>query len=247
LLSTADVNYGHTLMDVVPRLALFEKAGFGYDDVDYVIGPRLTPSKRLLMRACGVPMEKYVAASQLGRQSGFAAIGRALIPSFPGAERNSTPWGVDFTRSKLAPSALPKPTRRVYLHRPSHLARGVSNEDEIEAILRRYDFEILKDPRDEAEARARIDRIAEAALAIGVHGGSLSDIMFCQPGAKVMELAPTDHVQPYFYTLANAGGLEYHCLVCESEGHRGEDALGTTPYRLKVNAAEFEEAIKALI
>jgi len=226
---------------------LFEKAGFKYDDVDYVIGPRLFPSTRLMMRACGVPLKKYVDASRLGKQAGVAMIGPSLIPSFPGAERNFASWGLEFMRSRILPAELPKPTRRVYMPRPTDRPRHVVNEEEIQAIARRYDFEIWKQPRDEAEARFGINQVAEAKLLVGVIGGSLNDVTFCQPGAKVLELLPTDHAHPFTYTLANAGGVEYHCLVCESEGFRGEDALGPTPYNLKVNAAEFEAAIKALI
>jgi hypothetical protein len=42
---------------------------------------------------------------------------------------------------------------------------------------------------------------AEAELVVGVHGAALSNLVFCSPGARVLELLPADFVDPVFWAI----------------------------------------------
>ena len=103
------------------------------------------------------------------------------------------------------------------------------------SILKKYDFKIYN-PAD--YDRTYMD-FAEATIIVGTH---LSDLAFCQPGTKVLELIPTEHPFPYYYTLSDAANLKYHCLVCKSE-HEREDKTGPSFSNFYVNEEYFDHAL----
>ena len=169
-------------------------------------------------------------------------IEKLIAPSFPGEQRNYPKWLPPFLKAKLLDfTNLKKPTRRLFISRYG-CKRNISNEKSIEDILLKYNFEIYRPTKNENPPQD----FSEAKIVIGPHGAGLSDIVFCQPGAKFIELIPTDHVIPYFYTLANATGLKYGCLVCQSEGSRRENAFGSSPYNFYVDENEMEKMLSSI-
>lgn len=231
-------NYGHFVLDVLPRVELFKKAGFSFSDVDHVVAysTRLRSAK-FLMERVGIPLEKIRSPANLKLET-------ALVPSFPGAPRNYPYWTPRFLRRELLPHSFPIHSRRIYVVRDGY-TRNATNESEVRKLLIRHGFEMI-DPTQMANEDL-VRKFGEASLIVGAHGAGLADIALCPPGAKILELVPSDHVQPYYYTLANAADLEYHCLICPSVNERGENAWGPSPYDFHVNETELVGALDSLI
>jgi hypothetical protein len=74
----------------------------------------------------------------------------------------------------------------------------------------------------------------------------LTNIVFCPQGAKVLELLPSDHIHPYYYTLADASGLDYSYLVGQSAGQRPPGAFGPSPFDFSIDPSEFRAALEFL-
>jgi capsular polysaccharide biosynthesis protein len=195
-------NYGHFLLDAVPRLHLFEKAGLSLDDVDYIYCPLPTRSARRILERLGIPMERIIEPARR------VAIKpeTLLATSFPGTRRNYQPWLVAFLRERLTPDAV-TPHRRLYVRRTEF--RRLVNEDELLPLLEAEGFETYN-PVDHADPPRDF---AEASVVVGVHGANLADVVFCRPGARVLEIVPLDHQEPYYYAAADAAGLRYGYLV----------------------------------
>lgn len=231
-------SYGHFLLDCLSRLELFKQAGFKLADVDHIFCPK-PPSKtaQRLFEQLGIPASKCIWAD--GNKKGFYTE-TLLAPTFPGTRRNYPKWLPAFFQRELLPSP-PTPSRRLYISR-SGCRRNVANEAAITRLLIQYGFEIY----DPAQHTNQPYDFAEASIIVGPHGGGLTDLAFCQPGTKVLELIPTDHVYPYYYTLADAAGLEYGCLVCRSTHERSQDAWGPSFADFDVNEDEFARALAQL-
>jgi hypothetical protein len=63
----------------------------------------------------------------------------------------------------------------------------------------------------------------------------------------VLELLPSDHLYPYYYTLSDAAGLTYGYLLGDSTRQRRLGAWGPSKYDFSINAAEFESALAQII
>jgi capsular polysaccharide biosynthesis protein len=110
-------------------------------------------------------------------------------------------------------------------------------------ILQRFGFDVydVKTVTDEARY------FSEAAVVVGAHGAGLTNLAFCQAGTKVLELIPSDHVWPYFYTLADAAGADYHYIVGRSLGSRPPGTFGPSPFDFIVDPSVFERALREIL
>ncbi len=230
----ATTNYGHYLMDALPRLDLLERAGISLGDADHIYCA--VPNRRAirLLDALGVPQERRIYAEQ-----GVAIRAeRCILPSYPGARRNYPPWVADFLRDRLSVPAGP-PRRRLYVPRSTH--RRISNLEELRPVLDANGFETFQAGADEDPRHA----FAEAAVVVGGHGAGLSDLAFCRPGTAVLELLPDSHPMPFYATLAGSAGLRYGYLL--GEGIAPTDRLPRSRWDFRVDPDLFREALEATI
>lgn len=232
----ASVNYGHFLLDGLCRFELFRKAGFSVADVDHIYCPLPFPRLDRFLARLGIPKEKHVT---VGKGSAVRA-DVVLAPSFPGTRWNYQSWAVDFLQKTFLRSPA-VPHRRLYI--PRDTRRRITNEQQLIAIMKKRDFEIF-DPAGSKDPPAHF---AEAEVVVGGHGAGLADLAFCSRETRVLELMPSDHIRPYWYTLSDATGLRYGYLLGESAGQRPSGSLGPSPYDLYVDEREFDEALTQTI
>ena len=117
------------------------------------------------------------------------------------------------------------------------------NEEDIFSQLERYGFEFY-DPDQEENQPLDFN---QADIIIAPHGAALANLVFCQPGTKVLELIPTDHPFGYFYTLSQTNDLNYAYLTGQSEHVRKKITSSPSKYDFTVNLSEFEAAISEFI
>ena len=113
------------------------------------------------------------------------------------------------------------------------------NEHELSSILKEFGFEVYDPNR-------RIDQLkvfSESQIIIGDHSSSLANLAFCQPGTKVLEIIPSDHMFPTFYTFAQAGGLQHFFLPVKSMQEREFYDEGPSIFDFEVPPNEFRKAL----
>lgn len=231
--------YGHIFFDCLSRLHLFFKAGYTFEDVDYVFCPKPTKGHaEYLFNKLGIPKEKLIWADD---NRSFRPE-KLLAISFPGTRRNYPPWVPEFNRKSFLEKGSVENKRRLYISRQGYV-RNPSNIKEVEATLLKYDFEIY-DPV--AHEKAHLD-FNEAEIVVGGSGSNLTGLVFCQAKTKVLELISDDHIFPYYYTLSDAADLDFSCLVCKSEGNREKNAWGPSNYDYYVDISELENALSSLL
>lgn len=100
---------------------------------------------------------------------------------------------------------------RIYVSRGDAVIRKVRNEKALEQVLARYGFESYemgKLPFDR-----QIELFAAAEMVVGPHGAGLINLMFCNPGTRVLEIFPDNYIIDWIALLARAGGLDYHYFI----------------------------------
>lgn len=113
--------------------------------------------------------------------------------------------------------------KRVYISRKGR--RCVTNEAELTELLKKYDFTIIEDlPRTVTE---QISIYYNASFILGPHGASFSNIIWCRPGAHLMELFSSNYVPDFFLYLAEISGMKYSAYYEEAPQKTNYiDALG---------------------
>jgi glycosyltransferase involved in cell wall biosynthesis len=90
--------------------------------------------------------------------------------------------------------------------------RKIHNIEEVETILSRRDFETVY-----LEGMSVLDQILlfqSAEFVVGPHGAGLANLVFCEPGTKVIELMPRVEMRPFFWQISEKLGLVHGLQFC---------------------------------
>ena len=101
---------------------------------------------------------------------------------------------------------------------------ALANEAEVLAELMDYGFDFLA-PRAE-DHKSTIEGFQSARIVVAAHGEGLVNLLFCQPGALVIELFASDRIKSDYCWLALRLGLRYRMV----RGFQG-DALQAFPVK----------------
>ena len=108
--------------------------------------------------------------------------------------------------------------KKIYLTRAQRGVRCVENEAEILEILKEYNYQAVS--FEGLSIWEQVNMMKNATHFISIHGAGLSNLMFLNEGAKVLELinqqyAELEYTFP-FWKLASASELNYYMLLCNA-------------------------------
>lgn len=104
-----------------------------------------------------------------------------------------------------------RPRRRLLVAR-NGLTRTIHNLEQVQDCLSKYDFETVY-----LEGMSMKDQILlfqSAEFIIGAHGAGLANLLFCEPGTKVIELMPSVEMRPFFWLISQKLGLVHGVQFC---------------------------------
>jgi hypothetical protein len=233
----AAINFCHWALDAIARLELVDRAGVDRESIDHFLLPRfVSTTSDWIVRALGLPEGKLIHPE---RRDQFHCE-RLLQPSYPGEVESYPAWTVEFYRRNFsAPPSVAR--RRMYF--PRHGKRGLANEAEVEKELVNFGFEAFE-PAGKTDLQLAL---ADVSHVVGIHGAAMTNLVFCQPGTKVLELLPTDMPWRHFYSLCSSGGMPYGVLMGRSLRQRRSLASAATDAPFDVPVDELRAALAELL
>jgi Glycosyltransferase 61 len=105
--------------------------------------------------------------------------------------------------------------KRLYISR-AHWRRKVRNEDEVRRAVTSFGIEVLEDVPPSVSEEIQLFR--EASLVVAPHGSALSNLVWCAPGTRVIELLSRSYAHMQVAYLSHILGLDYRCLIDDSSG-----------------------------
>lgn len=209
--------YYHWMFDLLPRLEILRRAGYDLDDVDHlVVNGAGAPYEAESLRRFGVPADRV---RTLRADHQFVA-DRLVVPSTVGVCGEVPAWAAALLRKRfLDPRHAEEPPLRLYVSRADAAQRRVAEEERLVPRLEQLGFTCLTltgRPLDE-----QIALFARAEIVVGPHGGGLTNLVWCRPGAAVVELYGDDYVNPVFWKLATLLDLRHHHVI----GHPADAGL----------------------
>lgn len=99
--------------------------------------------------------------------------------------------------------------RRIYVSRRKANKRFVVNEDAIETILKKYDFDFLC--MEDFSFWDQVRLFSSTKYLISIHGAALTNMLFMPEGSKVLEIRKEgDDSNLCYFSLASALGIDYY-------------------------------------
>ncbi|MEG5136507.1 MULTISPECIES: tetratricopeptide repeat protein [unclassified Microcoleus] len=202
--------YYHWIIDTLPKLGLIELAGIELDSIDkFVVTNYTSDFHKETLNILGIPANKIIDSSKYPHVKAE----RLVVSSYPGIICCPTKWAVDFLRSKFLPAAkskLDKP-ERIYISRRIVGNRRIINEAEVIEVLDKLGFVIIT--AESISIAEKISLMSSAKVVLIPHSGGGTNLLFCNPGTKVIELFTPNNVGMCYYIMSYHLGLEYYYLI----------------------------------
>lgn len=237
-------NYYHFLVDALPRLGILADALPGaLSEVDAVLIDHHTRYQRELVSLLGLDRWRLYHP----RRGLALTADRLLVPSLPNVSTIVAPQTTEWLRETLPPRTTGLPERLYITRGSAPHTRRVVREAELRERLRRRGFTVL-DPGS-LSVQGQIDHFAAARVIVAPHGAALTNLSFCRPGVRLLELFAPGYLNPgYWSIMSNIDGAHYRYLVAPTPraARPGSRNLGVM-HDIALDPTDVEDALDALL
>lgn len=237
-------NYSHFLMDIISA-ALVPPLNNAYANATPIISPLFYPYQRdylnyfpeLFYRALFVSGHTQIFCDEI-KISSFSCRNEHHAPH---------PYHADVMRMlrdrMLArhPELSVDLPRKIYVSRLDSAARPLLNEADVIACAEAHGFTSLSmSGRSVAEQAALF---ANATHIITPHGAGATNVIFCRPGTKFLELLTDNYVQWSMRRIGSLAPMIYGCVI----GHEEGSAEMTWKRKWTIDIPQVDAAIQEML
>lgn len=224
LSSPGSENWYHWLLQVVPRLKILQRFQVKYDQI-YINNlkfPWQKESLRLALNYLGIDEKKlFCIEGDVVIQAATLIV--SSIPYIPSLQSFTTfpSWLKTFLHEcYLFPNRAPT-SPKIFISRSQATVRKIVNELALSNLLKNYGFEIVHLEKMAVKEQASL--FNQAKVIVGPHGSGFTNLIFCKPGTKVIEI---DHALPgkdqrsfykLFSELLNCPYIPFYTDVVQEE------------------------------
>jgi len=243
-------NYWHWMFDVLPRLGIYESK-INLDLIDFFLLPDNKKKFQIeTLEILGIQKKKQISSIKyrhISTKNLYVTSHPVLLSNNATKDIQNMPkWISTWLKKKFLTNNTKdekKFYKKIYLDRSDSKSnvkslRLIVNEEEVKNHLRKEGFKIVK--LADLHFNDQVLTFNNAEVIVGLHGAGFTNIVFCKPNAKVIELSanPLDHV---IKSLAIKNNLVHKLVSCDSNGTNQHNQFG----HIKVSIEELDKIIKA--
>ncbi len=201
-------NYGHFLIDCLPALLAAEQAGALASHPP--VAPPLLPWQAELLSLLGVTPTVI--------DTPMARLGEAVFTTPMDHFLHAPGPPLDAVRARILAAAAipadPAAPKRLYISRLGSLKRVLVNEAELEAALEARGFMIVRP--ETLSVRDQIALFHRAETIVAPAGAALANVLFCKPGATLIEIQPSNFTGVWVRNIALLAGVDWRGFFAPS-------------------------------
>jgi tetratricopeptide (TPR) repeat protein len=203
--------YFHWMFDVMTRFDLLQRSGL-IDSIDkFVVNACDSAYQKETLNTLGIPEDKILES----RCNLHITADKLIVPSisYDGSGAVSK-WKCEYLKQAFLTAQQPLKTdysERIYISREKASYRRIVNDEEVINFLEKFGFRSVKlETMSVAEQAACL---AAAKVVVAPHGGGLTNLVFCTPGTKVIEIFSPIYVPYCYWMISNLCDLEHYYLI----------------------------------
>ncbi len=189
-------NYFHFIFDILPKIYLLNsKIDFKKIDYFYVTDPKRWQVK--ILNILGIS-EKKLLSSKIDKHIFSKEIYCVDHPWYSNGYiqqnvKKIPRWIIFQNRKIFLKKTRNNPKRKIFLDRSQSKYNHcqISNYKDIKNLIIKKKFKIYKP--EILSFREQINIFNNSSIIIGAHGAAFTNIIFCKPGTKIIEIIPADH------------------------------------------------------
>lgn len=231
LLSTDpnNINFYHWMVESFPKFHLVEKSGFTADK--YIICNKM-PYQQQLLEKVGIKDEQVIWFDENTLIQADELILPDIINNFRAVELRGKlcynakyipPWIFEFYRGLILSDIKETAKRKIFISREKAKYRNITNEPELFSLLKKQGFEKIH--LEDLSIFEQAEVFYNAEFIISPHGAGLTNLMFCRPETKVIEIFSPTYLCNNQQLIARSLGLDYAYVICNSDSAEDTDLL----------------------
>ncbi|MDY7003542.1 MAG: tetratricopeptide repeat protein, partial [Cyanobacteriota bacterium] len=210
-------NYFQWMFGVFVRLYLLQKSSLISTIDKFVFNEFRKNFHKDTLRFLGIPEEKVIESKTFPHIKAKQLIVPSLTLTGKPDYLKITKWGGNFLRDLfLKPEKISSSSRkqqRIYISRKLALFRRIVNEDRVVSLLEKFGFVAVTLESMSIEEQALV--MAGARVIVTPHGAGLTNLIFCNPGTKVIEIFSPQYINPGYSKVCSLYSLPHYHLICE--------------------------------
>ncbi|QIZ71772.1 tetratricopeptide repeat protein [Oxynema aestuarii] len=205
--------YFHWMSDLLGRFELLRAAGIDWQSIDrFIVNSTHLPYQQESLSLLGIDSDRLVES----RLYPHVQTERSIVPSLPGDPGLMTPRTCEFLRELFLRHARVSGTvknigDRLYISREQASYRRVVNEGETIAYLSQFGF--VKVSLESLSFREQVGLFSQARAIVAPHGAGLTNLVFCEPETRVIEIFSPQAISINYWAIANLRHLQYYYLI----------------------------------
>ncbi len=235
-------NYFHLMFDIAARLDLLRRSKI---PIQRYVTNHLLPIQDELLSLLGIPKEQRIEVTP----NLIIQAKELVAPSYTGSSLGIVPkWACHFLRNELLLNRKVEKLagyERIYISRDLASHRKVINEKEVMDFLTSLGFKFILLEHEPIVRKIQIFHSANVVIA--PHGAGLTNLLFCSPGTKVIELFSPNWMLSCFKMISQYLGLDYYELT--GKGHRYPNRVDPRGYHenIEIDVPELFQLLGRLI
>ncbi|MEG4006621.1 tetratricopeptide repeat protein [Microcoleus sp. Pol11C1] len=203
--------YFHWMFDVITRFDLLQRSGLIETIDKFVVNASDSSYQAETLNTLGISQDKLLES----RCNLHITADKLIVPSisYNGSGAVSK-WKCEYLKQTFLKEQQPLNTdysERIYISRQQASYRRIVNDEEVIKYLEKFGFRSVK--LETMSVAEQASCLAAAKVVVAPHGGGLTNLVFCNPGTKVIEIFSPLYVPYCYWMISNLCGLEHYYLI----------------------------------
>ena len=240
-------NYFHFLFDIIPKIILLEKKNL-LKDINLFLLPNIKDWQKTILSSFGIG-EKQLLNSNIFRhveaEKIYAVDHPWYMKGFVNYEIKNIPeWVVFSLREKFLNYSKKIPiAEKIFIDRSDSLYNHckLTNNKEIIDFLTENNFKSYQVSK--LNFFEQVYLFKNAKIIVGPHGAAFSNIIFSDPGLKIIELIPKNHPSIKCKKFSDLLGFKYTRVNLDLINNQNKNKTGD----MKISISHLSEILKDVL
>ena len=205
-------NYYHWMVQVIPQFCLLRQVGIDLDTIEKFAFFRLPirlPFQKEVFSLLGISRSKVIET----HKNPLIEAKKLIVTSPIKAPQK---LACDLVRREFLTKKRLKsiePVSRIYISRKNASNRNVINENQLITLLENFGFRTFC--LESMSFLEQVNLFSKAEVIVAPHGAGLTNLIFCQPGIKVIEIFAASYPFMCFQKICGYYSLKHYSLLAE--------------------------------
>lgn len=238
-------NYFHFMFDILPRLYVL-KSIINLKNIDYFYISEPKDWQINILKKYGIKKDKLLSCNKFKHIQADEVLVLEHPWYFQGyihREVKKIPAWIIYCHRKFFNKFLKKKqkSKKIFLDRSTSIFKHcqIENLTTIKDLISKKNFSIISPETFSFERQIQI--FHNSNIIIGAHGAAFTNIIFCKPKTKIIEIIPSDHPNKKCLTISNVLNLRYFRIKTSPD-----NSDINFPFKIKLNLKNLKNISKVI-